>query len=452
MRRTLRAVSLFTNCGAGDIGFASAGFQFDVIAELDARRLEVAKLNHPDARAVPGDLRSTWGLVRDRYRELRGAPPPDLLAACPPCQGMSSARSGRGKESDADAGSRDGRNLLVVPIAKTVQALKPRVVVVENVPAFLTRRVRDPETNRPISAARLLISILEHEYQVFAAVVDLADFGVPQNRRRCFLTFIRRDEKALKKLHALQVSPFPRPSHGTPGRRHVTLDHALAKMKLASLDSRNERLAGDRRRPLHSVPVWADMRYKMVMAIPSRSGLSAWENERCVRCGRVEVRDDDATCPKCRGPLLRPVIQEDDGTWRLINGFRSTSYRRMAVDRPASTITTASGHVGSDLTIHPWEHRVLSPLECAELQTIPRSFDWGESLSRFGSTFVREMIGEAVPPRYTERHGRVIAKLLSGQVDRSFLPSQDDRCTRARAKLDATASDDKVTQEKRRTR
>ena len=51
------AVSLFSNCGAGDVGFARAGFRFRVLAEIDERRLDVALRNHPDASGVVGDLR-----------------------------------------------------------------------------------------------------------------------------------------------------------------------------------------------------------------------------------------------------------------------------------------------------------------------------------------------------------------------------------------------------------
>ena len=91
----MNAVSLFSNCGAGDIGFAAAGFEFRVISELVEKRLAVAMLNHPGAVPVPGDLRLTWPNVVDAFRESHGSNGPVLLSGCPPCQGMSSAR-GRG--------------------------------------------------------------------------------------------------------------------------------------------------------------------------------------------------------------------------------------------------------------------------------------------------------------------------------------------------------------------
>src|SRR5438309_10344941 len=104
VKKTYRAVSLFSNCGAGDIGYAKAGFNFDVMAELDPRRLEVCLLNHPSAAGVPGDLRKTWKKVVQIYRTRAGKNRPALLAACPPCQGLSSARGNRGCADDPDAG------------------------------------------------------------------------------------------------------------------------------------------------------------------------------------------------------------------------------------------------------------------------------------------------------------------------------------------------------------
>src|SRR5688500_781476 len=349
----LDAVSLFSNCGAGDVGYAGAGFRFRVLAELVPHRLEVALLNHRSAEGVEGDLRLTLPTVVGRWRALRGSEPPALLAACPPCQGLSSARSHRGKGHDAKAGSRDPRNLLVQVVAEAVQSLRPRAVVVENVPAFLTRQVLHPKTAEPVSAAVLLIDALSEKYEVFPLLADLAHFGVPQVRKRSFLTFIRRGEAGLALLRQRSLVPYPSATHAD---RPITLRQALEDMGLPSLDASTPTSAVDPAQPLHAVPVWADRRYGMVAAIPPHSGRSAWENDQCEECGKVNVGDDDAVCPNCGRPLLRPVVVKD-GVVRLVSGFRTSSYGRMHPDRPAATITTASGHVGSDKTIHPWENR-----------------------------------------------------------------------------------------------
>lgn len=422
---SLESVSLFSNCGAGDVGFARAGFRFQVMAEIDERRLDVALRNHRHAAGIVGDLRETWPEVVASYRERRGPTPPTLLSACPPCQGMSSARSRRGHESDADAGSRDARNLLVEVIAQVADEVQPRIVVVENVPAFLSRLVKDPATGEPVSAAALLIRLLESHYRAFPFVTDLADYGVPQRRVRAFLTFIRLDEPSLELLEETGAAPYPCPAARPGASTPKSLGEALAELDAKALDAVSTAQARDESNPMHAVPVWGDNRqYRMVAAIPPGSGGRAWQNPLCEECGEVDVGSEDAVCPICSAPLLRPVVKESDGSYRLVKGFRNSSYARMSPDAPAATITTASGHVGSDLTIHPFENRLLSPYECAYLQTFPDDFDWGTALERWGPTFVRTIIGEAVPPKFTELHGRALARLLDGGVD--GLAQQDD--------------------------
>ena len=441
---SFRAVSLFSNCGAGDLGYCNAGFRFDVMAELDPRRLAVSLLNHPGAAGVPGDLRITWPQVIMQYEAIAGGEAPALLCACPPCQGMSSARSDRGHQDDMEAGSRDERNLLATVIAEVALRLKPSFVVVENVYAFLSRRVRHPEDGQPISAANYLIAMLADEYIAFPLVADLCDFGVPQSRTRAFITFVRRDLDGLHELLRVARGPYPRPTHtgehGAPGP--IALDDALTGFALPLLDaSSSESAKANGYADLHAGPVWNQRTYAMVSAIPAGSGQSAWQNHACTTCGVVEVANVDATCPICGAALLRPVVQESDGSYRLVRGFR-TSYRRMFPDRPAATITTASGHVGSDFTIHPRQNRLLSMLECALLQTFPPDFAWGDALQKWGSTNVREMIGEAVPPHFTQLHGEVLRGVLSDQWSLAPISLSDDRVTRAWSKLARSARKD----------
>src|SRR5439155_19865802 len=124
--------------------------------------------------------------------------------------------------------SRDARNLLVTVIAHVTHALVPRIVVVENVPAFLTRKVKHPRTKEPVSAALLLIRSLHRSYRVFPFLCDLADYGVPQTRERAFLVFVHRDEPSLDWLDKRDRVPFPAPTHGPERKKqHVRLCDAL---------------------------------------------------------------------------------------------------------------------------------------------------------------------------------------------------------------------------------
>lgn len=414
---SFRAISLFSNCGAGDLGYALAGFKFDVMAELEPDRLALALLNHPRAIGISGDLRTTLPQVITAWRDRRGSLEPDLLAACPPCQGMSTVRSGRGRESDPDAGSRDSRNLLVEVIARAAKELSPRIIVVENVRAFLTRQVRDPETNDPVSAAVLLARRLSADYAIYPAVIEMADYGVPQYRQRAFLTFIRRDELGASYLSTERRAPYPAPSHKST---HISIKQALTEAEFPALDALSSYTARDPDLHMHAVPVWDERRYAMIASIPADSGRTAWQNDICARCKRVSTDTEAAVCESCGTPLPRPVIRSG-GEFRLISGFRRSSYARIRPETPSNTITTASGRIGGSNTIHPWENRVLSPRECAHLQTFPDTYQWGEAYEQKGDTFVRAVIGEAVPPLFTRSHGRVLASLLHGRRTRNTL-------------------------------
>lgn len=441
--RKLRAVSLFSNCGAGDIGYREAGFEFQVMAELDPRRLEVCLLNHPEAEGVSGDLRTTWETVIKKYRSKAGKTRPALLCACPPCQGMSSARSGKGSHDDAEAGSKDERNLLVTIVTKVALELKPALIVAENVPAFFSRKVHHPEDNQPVSAANYLISALAEEYVAFPIITDLCDFGVPQSRNRAFLTLVRKDLPGLKDILKIGCTPFPRSSHALDagGSGPITIMEALESFALPELDAAcTKTAAAEEYAGFHSVPVWNERIYAMVAAIPEQTGQSAWENDKCKKCGIVSVTPSTVLCPNCCEPLLRPIVEEN-GKYRFVKGFKS-SYRRMHANRPAATVTTASGHIGSDYTIHPNQNRLLSPLECSLLQTFPRDFKWGNALEKWGHTNVREMIGEAVPPAFTKMHGEVLRSILKRNWEHSPMPQSDLRCVKGWSRLSEAAKKD----------
>lgn len=430
---------MFSNCGAGDVGYKNAGFDFKVMAELDSRRLEVCKLNHPGAIGVAGDVRKTWREIVNAYREVAGEQAPALLCACPPCQGMSSARSGKGRHADAAAGSKDARNLLITVVAKVAKELLPKIIVVENVPAFFSRKVYHPKDKKGVSAANYLISELAKDYEIFPLIADLSIFGIPQSRNRAFLTLVRKSVDAVSVMLAAGEAPFPVVTHADSP---ITLADALKGFALPPLDAGDEkRAAVDGYNGLHVVPIWNERIYEMVAAIPAGTGRSAWNNDVCLACGVTNSALESVYCSACSALLPKPTIKDEEGGYRLIKGFKS-SYRRMHLNRPAATVTTASGHVGSDYTIHPTENRLLSPLECALLQTFPSDFKWGTSLTDVGYTHVREMIGEAVPPAFTELHGAILMSLLRSGKRVAKLKIDDPRMLQAWDKLEVAAAID----------
>ena len=409
-------MSLFSGGGLGDFGYRLSGFKFRVFADIDSRRLELCKKNHPDSEVIAGDLRVTWPDVIREYHRHAGRSRPALLTGMPPCEAMSWANSwvNPGRRNGY---SRDKRNTLALVITRTVASLKPRAVVMENVVGILSTRVRDPELGKTDTVAQLVVDRLP-DYECWPAVIQFADYGIPQRRLRTILTFIRRDDPAHRRLERDGTSPLPVATHGRLGEGGlspwVTARQFLGPPWFRELDASSEERARDPDDPLHCVPVYGAERYELIRRIPRFSGLSAYDTDTCPSCGALHLPRTDAKCWRCGSSLwTRPIVIGPRGGARLIVGS-DTAYSRIPPDLPVATVTTASGHLGSDVKIHPWENRVLSVRECADAQTIPRTFQWPTPGRRGNTHWCRSAIGDAIPPWFTYLHGRVLRELLDG--------------------------------------
>ena len=428
-RDGLPAVSLFSGGGISDLGYAFAGFDFVVQAELDGDRAKLCGENFPRSAVVVGDVRQHWQDVVRSYERTSGERPA-LLSVTPPCQGMSSSNPSRGKASCPDGNGRNERNLLLLAAVPAIQRLRPACVVVENVPQVLLRMVRLAGAKRP---RRLVETFFEglNDYAAFAGIVQMADYGVPQVRRRSVLVLLDKSLPCAIELEKRALLPWPRPTHSEEQNNGyapwVTLREWLPSRGYSPLDARTAATASDDCDPLHFVPSYDADRYLWVSQIPRNSGRSAYQNEACPRCGASPVEEGLVRCPACRGVMVnRPYVKGRNGKVRLVRGFKS-SYRRMRPDRPAPTVTTASSHLGSDYKIHPWENRVLSIRECIELQTIPQAYSWEWAMNNGHHYLIREVVGEAIPPWFTYLHGRILKQLLEGRVSRRFLAEREPR-------------------------
>ena len=407
----LTAVSLFSGGGLSDLGYELAGFRFCVQVEADQRRAEIGADNFPNSTWITGDVRTSGGEIVNAYcsaasRRL------DLLVATPPCQGMSSSNPSRGKRQTPKARALEDKNRLMLGLIPIALVLKPRVIVAENVRQILTLDVEYG------GAKGKVIDVLRNslrDYHVFTGVVNMADYGIPQVRKRALVVAVHKQEPWLEKMSSLDYLPWPYPTHTEQptgeAQPWLSIRKWLEAMKYPPLDaSCKDKAHGEH--PLHYVPAYGDDRYQQVSQIPPYSGRSAYQNDTCPSCERDSVETGVILCPSCHEIMRNRPYAEKDGQPYLIKGFQS-SYRRMNPDRPAYTITTNSSHVGSDFKIHPWENRVLSILECADLQTVPRFYDWTRAQNNRTLYLIRNLIGEALPTYFTYLHGQTLARILS---------------------------------------
>ena len=410
----LTAVSLFSGAGLSDLGYEMAGFQLVVQVEVDQKRAAIGAGNFPNSTWLTRDVCGSADEVATAYHSASSRRL-DLLVATPPCQGMSSSNPSRGKRRSPRARELEAKNRLMLEVIPVAQKLNPRVIVAENVRPVLTLNVEYEGTSG---------TVIDHirdnlsDYEVFPEVVNVADYGIPQVRKRALVVAIHKDEPCLASMSSLDDTPLPNPTHSerpTNGALPwVSIRQWLQLMEYDHLDAKSKDTARGEHW-LHFVPSYGADRYMQVSQIPPNSGRSAFENDKCPSCGMQQVAPELILCSSCNAVMLNRPYVERDGHPALIKGFES-SYRRMSPERPAYTITTNSSHIGSDFKIHPWENRVLSILECADLQTLPRFYDWTLAKENRTLYLIRNLIGEAFPTYFTYLHGQVLAELLSEPV------------------------------------
>src|SRR6266516_833260 len=166
-----KAIDLFCGCGGLTLGLKQAGFRVLWAVDEDPLAVETYRVNHPEVLVRETDVRRL-GVEHVRI-ELGLAPGGlHLLAGCPPCEGFSTLRTLNGSKR-----VREAKNDLVLEFVRFARGLEPKVIMLENVPALA----------EDWRFAVLLKSLSEMGYRTEHRILDAADYGVPQRRRRLIL-------------------------------------------------------------------------------------------------------------------------------------------------------------------------------------------------------------------------------------------------------------------------
>jgi DNA (cytosine-5)-methyltransferase 1 len=180
-----KAIDLFSGCGGVTRGLKLAGFRVVGAIESDDLAVETYKANHPEVFVWSEDIRTlpvtkilkTLGLRRGEL---------DLLAGCPPCQGFSTMTTLNGRRVLLDK-----RNDLVFEFLRFVSGLRPKAIMMENVPGL-------SKDHRLLTIRKELRRM---GYLCNEKVLNAANYAVPQRRKR-FILLAGRGEKI----------PFARPA------------------------------------------------------------------------------------------------------------------------------------------------------------------------------------------------------------------------------------------------
>jgi len=169
------AVDLFSGAGGLSEGLKQAGYRVAGAVEANVPACQVYRLNHPKVRLWNKDIRKLSAKCMMKALRLRPGQL-DLLAACPPCQGFSTMRTRNGANRN-----RDGRNDLIYDVLRFAWKLRPKTLMIENVPG-LARNARFRVFRKRLVAMG---------YEISWRVLNAVDFGVPQRRNRLVLLAAR---------------------------------------------------------------------------------------------------------------------------------------------------------------------------------------------------------------------------------------------------------------------
>lgn len=157
------SLGLFAGAGGLDLGFEAAGFEHTEANDILPFAAATLRRNRPNWHVVEGDVRSYTPSFREGL---------DVLLAGFPCQGFSLG----GKRDPNDV-----RNTLYREVIRIAEAMKPRVVVMENV--LNLRTMSHPQTGRPFSE-QIVGELADIGYTTRSAFFRVSEYGVPQTRRR----------------------------------------------------------------------------------------------------------------------------------------------------------------------------------------------------------------------------------------------------------------------------
>lgn len=350
MSEVLTAIDLFAGAGGATQGLTDAGFVVLGAVEMDSVAAKSYRANHAAVRLWEQDIRTLPAKSVARQLELNPGQL-TLLKACPPCQGFSTLAGGN---VDVD----DPRNDLVGHTIRFVRALLPKSVLVENVPGL----------GRDRRSGELLSQLHDLGYASKSYVVDAADFGVPQRRKRYIVL-------ALRGLRSVLPAKLNSADLVTPVSVRDAFD--LLEKEVSPKD------------PLNVPKVPRGVVADRIAAIP-------------VGGNRFDLPESlQLECHK----NLKP------GSKRSAAG----SYGRMKWNEPAPTMTTRCTTPACGSFIHPDQNRAITLREAAAIQTFPHDYLFEGSIGE-----IERQIGNAVPVKMAAEIGRTMMKTLAKNATPSY--------------------------------
>lgn len=350
---TYHIADLFSGAGGMTLGFTDkrfgGGFLSVLALDSDAAAVETHHCNFSGS-SVRANIEE-WVTASEM-------PEVDVVVGGPPCQGFSLLNKGR---------SGDERRALWEPYLEAVKKGGAKIFVMENVAELY----KSPELAAIQQRANHL------GYSTVATVLNTANFGVPQTRKRTII--IGWDTEKVP----LGVE-LPTPSHTDPASKNLS-----------------------------NLPVWRTVRDAIGDLPPDPIGTDIGDTPPLnLHFGRTPTEKSQLryrAVPEGgnRFDLQRNALHLTPDCWIRKTSGGTDLFGRLWWDRPSVTIRTEFFKPEKGRYLHPVEHRPITHREAARLMGFPDDFKFKGSKIE-----VAKQIGNAVPPPFAGAISRVVKEAL----------------------------------------
>ena len=337
----MKGLSLFACSGIAEYYLDKTDVDIILANELLQERCDIYKHFYPDAEIIQGDINEKLNDIISKSKDLNI----DFIMATPPCQSFSNA--GRKK-------IKDKRTPLFLTLINVIKGVKPKYVLIENVPSFMKSKYE--EKNEEIIQERFNKE-LGDLYVINTTILNAKDYEVPQARKRSITLLSLKSETEWK--HPKKISNI------------ITVRDTIGHLPTLESGELSEI------HKWHKARTHNDNHIKWMSYTPT--GQTAFKN--------------------------KVNFPQKDG--RKIKGY-NTTYKRIEWDSPSPTITMSSGSISSQNNVHPGNEykkngetlydnaRALTVYEIMLLTGLDDNWDPPTTNEKV----IRDIIGEAVPPKF----------------------------------------------------
>lgn len=371
MRYKFEAIDVFSGCGGVSCGLTFAGFKVKAAVEIDRGAVETYQ-SYPPLGKVTVLQDDICELNGEAILKAAGIRKEDiyLFAGCPPCQNFSRQNPDNKNKPVAD------RKKLLFEFLRVIEETLPPFVLMENVPGIKT------QYNKTVLDE--FLARLKERYVVVEDILNAADYGVPQIRKRFVLHAARKDIHAELRECGYNFD-LPKPTHHASATNGLlpweTVREAIGDLPAIKA---GETYLDDGRIHNHKCANLDPKNIKRMQIIRQNGG------------SRAGLPDD----------LILECHKKRDAEGNLFSGHKDV-YGIIDADKPSPTMTGGCLFYTKGRYGHYEQDRAISIREAARFQTFPDDFIFSDSL-----TAAALQIGNAVPIDLVKASGTLLKEAM----------------------------------------